>query len=108
MKQVLEKRKDIAFFIKLYPLIIHQDAYRKAKAIQCEKSLQLLEAAFEKKSIPDATCEINIMANPIDNTIRLAEKLGIMGTPAMVFESGTLVSGMKKADEIIKLIDSNK
>ena len=108
MKQVLEKRKDIAFFIKLYPLKMHQDAYRKSKAIQCEKSMQLLEAAFEKKSIPDPTCDFSIMANPIDNTIRLAEKLGIMGTPAMVFEDGTYVSGMKKADEIIMLIEGNK
>ena len=108
MKQVLEKRKDIAFYIKLYPLKMHQDSYRKAKAIQCEKSLQLLEAAFEKKSIPDPTCEMSVMANPIDNNIRLAEKLGIMGTPAMVLESGTLVRGLIKAGEIISLIDSNK
>lgn len=108
MKQVLEKRKDIVFFIKLYPLKMHTDAYRKAQAIQCEKSLQLLEAAFEKKNIPDPTCEMSIMANPIDNTIRLAEKLGIMGTPAMIFEDGSVVSGLKKADEIIKLIEGNK
>ena len=108
MKQVLEKRKDIAFFIKLYPLKMHKDAYRKAKAIQCEKSLELLEASFAKKSIPDATCESSTVTNPIDNTIRLAEKLGIRGTPAMIFENGTFVSGMKKADEIIKLVDSNK
>ncbi|MFA4919149.1 MAG: hypothetical protein WC581_07855 [Thermodesulfovibrionales bacterium] len=47
---MLEERKDIAFYIKLYPLPMHKDAYGKAKTIVCEKSLALLENAFAKKT----------------------------------------------------------
>ena len=54
MKKVIEKRKDIAFFIKMYPLPMHKGAYEKSKTIVCEKSLALLEDAFAKKTLPAA------------------------------------------------------
>ena len=38
MKKVLEKRKDIAFFIKMFPLPMHKNAYDKSKAILCGKN----------------------------------------------------------------------
>jgi len=52
MKQVVSERKDIAFYIKMFPLKMHPGAYEKARAIICEKSLKLLEDAFEQKQIP--------------------------------------------------------
>jgi thiol:disulfide interchange protein DsbC len=101
MKKVLEKRKDIAFYILLYPLPMHKDAARIAKAIQCKKSLALLEEAFEKKKIPDPTCE----TSAIDDNIKLGQKLGINGTPALIFPDGSNVPGAMAADDIIKKID---
>lgn len=101
MKKVLEKRKDIAFYIMLFPLQMHQDAARKSKAIFCEKSLQLLEDAFERKQIPDPKCE----TTAIDDNIKLGQKLGINGTPALIFPDGSLASGAMDADSIIKKID---
>jgi thiol:disulfide interchange protein DsbC len=101
MKKVIAERKDIAFYIILYPLPMHKEAYGKSKAIICEKSLELLEAAFEKKPLPKPSCETTV----IDENIKLAEKLGISGTPAMVFPDGGLVSGAMEPDAIIKLID---
>jgi thiol:disulfide interchange protein DsbC len=73
MKKTIEERKDIAFYIKLYPLKSHSEAYEKSKAIVCEKSLALLEAAHEKKPLPKPSCETTV----IDENIKLAEKLGI-------------------------------
>jgi len=101
MKKVLEKRKDIAFYILLYPLPMHADSARIAKAIQCKKSLSLLDEAFEKKKIPDPTCE----TSAIDDNIKLGQKLGINGTPALIFPDGANVAGAMTADDIIKKID---
>ncbi|MEC4684203.1 MAG: DsbC family protein [Nitrospirota bacterium] len=104
LKEIIEKRKDIAFFIKLFPLKMHKDAYRKAVAIQCSKSLQLLEDAFAKKEIPDPECKTDI----IDKNIQLAEKLGITGTPTIVLENGKVLSGAIKAKQLIELIEKKE
>ena len=101
MKKVIEKRKDIVFFIKLYPLPMHKDAYEKSKAIVCENSLALLEEVFEKKQSPKPKCETSV----IDDNIKLAQKLGISGTPAIILPDGVLASGFMEADALIKLID---
>jgi len=100
MKKVIEKRKDIAFFIKMYPLPMHKGAYDEAKAIVCEKSLTLLDDAFAKKPLPAPKCD----TKAIDDNIKLAEKLGIRGTPAIILPDGIIVPGYKDADSIIALI----
>ena len=100
---MIEKRKDIVFFIKMYPLPMHKDAYDKAKAIVCEKSLSLLEDAFENKPLPAPKCE----TSALDENIKLAEKLGIRGTPAIILPNGTLVPGYKEADPLITLIEKS-
>ncbi|MBS1126404.1 MAG: hypothetical protein H6Q93_393, partial [Nitrospirae bacterium] len=91
----------IAFYIKLYPLPMHKDAYAKAKAIVCEKSLSLLEDAFERKPLPAPKCE----STAIDDNIKLAQKLGISGTPAIIMPDGRLIPGYLEADALIKQID---
>jgi thiol:disulfide interchange protein DsbC len=101
MKKVIEKRKDIVFFIKLFPLPMHKNAYNKAKAIVCEKSLSLLEDAFENKPLPAPKCE----TSALDENIKLAEKFGIRGTPALILPNGTIVPGYKEADALIALIE---
>lgn len=101
MKKVVQKRNDIAFFIKLYPLPFHKDAYGKSKSIVCKKSLALLEDAYAKKSLPEAKCE----TKELDENIDLAKKLGLRGTPAIILPNGNLIPGYKDADSIISLID---
>lgn len=97
----MEKRKDIVFYIKLYPLPMHKGAYDKAKAIICEKSLSMLEDAFEKKELPKPKCE----TTAVDENIKLAGKLGITGTPAIILPDGGIVPGYKDADSLIQMID---
>lgn len=94
---MVSERKDIAFYIKLYPLSIHPGAYEKSKSIVCEKSLDLLEQAFEKKEIPKAKCD----TKAVDENIQLANKLGISGTPALIFPDGRVVSGAMDSKAII-------
>jgi len=100
MKKVIEERKDIAFYIKMFPLRIHPEAYEKAKAIVCEKSLALLESAFEKKPLPKPKCETTV----IDENIKLAEKLGISSVPSIILPNGRVVPGFKGAKALIELI----
>lgn len=101
MKKVLEKRKDIVFYIKLFPLPMHPDAGRKVKTIMCENSVALLEDAFAKKTIADPKCE----TKAVEENIKLAEKLGINGTPNIIFPDGRQIPGAVDADKIIEAVD---
>jgi thiol:disulfide interchange protein DsbC len=100
MKKIVEERKDIAFFLKMFPLKIHPGAYEKSKAIICEKSLALLEEAFEKKALPPPKCE----TTAVDETIKLAERLGITSTPVSVMPDGRIIVGYKDAKSFLLLI----
>jgi thiol:disulfide interchange protein DsbC len=103
LKKIVSERKDIAFYIKLFPLVkLHPDAYRKSKSIVCERSLKLLDDAFSGKEIPPPTCE----TNQVDENIQLGRSLGITGTPTLILQDGTVVSGYTTADRLIALIDS--
>jgi thiol:disulfide interchange protein DsbC len=100
MKKIIDERKDIAFHIKMFPLTSHPEAYQKSKSILCEKSLALLEDAFEKKPIPIPKCE----TSAVDENIRLAQKLGITSVPSLVLPDGRIVPGYKDAKNLIQLI----
>lgn len=100
IKKVVQDRKDIAFYKKMFPLKIHPEAYEKSKTIVCEKSLEMLENAFEKKPLPKPKCE----TTAVDENIKLAEKLGISGTPALIMPDGRLISGYREAKVLKELI----
>ena len=100
IKKVVQDRKDIAFYKKMFPLKIHPEAYEKSKTIVCEKSLEMLENAFEKKPLPKPKCE----TTAVDENIKLAEKLGISGTPALIMPDGRLISGYREAKALKELI----
>ena len=101
IKQISDKRKDIAFYIKMYPLEFHKDAYWKSKSIVCNNSLQLLQDCYDKKEIAKTDCN----TEEVDNTIKLAKSLGITGTPAIILPDGRLRMGAMPEAELIKLID---
>ncbi|MBI4691627.1 MAG: DsbC family protein [Nitrospirae bacterium] len=105
IKKVVEKRKDIAFYIKLFPLTkLHPDSLWKSKTILCNKSLKFLEDNFDKKPIPKPACE----AKEIAENIKLAESLGITGTPTTIMPDGSVHSGYLQADKLIEIVDSVK
>jgi len=102
MKKIIAERKDIAFYIKMFPLVkIHPGAYEKAKAIVCEKSLILLEDALAGKPLPKPNCETTI----IDENIRLAEKLGISSLPTLILPDGRVISGFIDSKSLTNAID---
>ena len=80
---------------------MHPKAYDKAKAIICEKSLALLEDAFENKQLPAPKCKTSI----VDENLKLAEKLGISGAPTLIMPDGRVITGYKDANALKELID---
>lgn len=101
MKKVVADRKDIAFFIKMLPLDSHPTARKKAEAIICAKSLQLLDDSLAGKPIPEPTCQ----TDQVDKNKALAAQLGIRSTPTLVFPDGRVMPGYKPADKIIETLE---
>lgn len=104
MDKIIKERKDVVFFIILFPLRFHKDAYWKSKTILCQKSLKMLEDAFARKQIPKIECDIR----DVDDNIKLAESLGINSTPTLVFMDGRVLTGALPAQQIIALLPEGK
>ncbi len=102
LKEVVRRDPNIAFLIKMFPLQMHPNAYGIAKSIVCNKSLTLLEESFADKQVPPPLCETPV----IDQNIALAKELGIRSTPTLVLPDGRILPGSKKADDLLKLLDS--
>jgi len=100
MKKIIDERKDIAFYMKMDPLPSHPGAYERSKSILCDKSLALLEDAYEKKPIPKPKCE----TSAVDESMKLAQKLGITSVPSLVLPDGRIIPGYKDAKSLINLI----
>jgi len=100
LKKVIAESKDIAFYLKLMPLAMHPDARWKSQSILCKKSLQLLEDNFEKKPVPKPDCD----TKDIDENIKLAEALGITGTPTLVMPDGQVVTGARDSRAITDMV----
>jgi len=101
MKQVVEKRKDIAFYLILYPLPMHKESYKKAQAILCEKSTSLLDDAFSGKNMPEPACGKEL----VEKNLAHAKQLEINGTPTIIREDGTMLSAFLPADKLIEWVD---
>jgi thiol:disulfide interchange protein DsbC len=104
IKHIIAKRKDIAFYIKFYPLEFHKDAYWKAKSIVCNKSVKMLDDNFEKREIPKTECD----TAEIEDSMKLAKSMGIGGTPALILPDGRLKFGALPEEELLDLIDGKK
>lgn len=102
MKKVVEMRPDIAFLIKMFPLKSHPNAYDKAKAIVCAKSLAMLEDSLAGKSLDPPACE----TDAIDKNIKLAEQMGINSTPTLIFPDGRVIPGYIPSEEIVRLLEN--
>ncbi len=101
MKKVVAKRKDIAFYILLYPLPMHKGAYKKAQAIECSKSIEVLDDAFSGKPVPEPTCG----NEQLERNLAYGRKIGVNGTPTLVRQDGQMISAALPADKLIEWID---
>jgi thiol:disulfide interchange protein DsbC len=93
---------DLGIFIKMFPLKMHPGAYDKARVILGGDSPYLLNKAFAGEQLPSPTEKDR--KEPVDETIKLGESLGITGTPTLVFPDGSIMPGFKEAAEIKRLV----
>lgn len=100
MKRLVRERPDIAFYIKMFPLKNHPQAYERAKAIICAKSLAMLEESLAGKTIAPPACA----TEQIDKNLELAARLGIRSTPTLVLPDGRVMPGYKTMAAIIGLL----
>lgn len=104
MKTVVAKDPDVAFYIKLYSRSNSPAVDEKAKSVICSRSLAMLEDAYAGKPLPPPVCNTGATYE----TFKLAEKLNIRGTPALVMPDGRIVGGYRTADALLKLLAEAK
>lgn len=101
MKDIVQKRKDIAFYIKMLPLKIHPTAYEKAKSIICSGLARMLEDSLNGKDLPPPSCE----TDQIEKNTALAEELNILSVPTVIYPDGMVVPGFAEAERILQLLE---
>jgi thiol:disulfide interchange protein DsbC len=101
MKKAVEKNPEAAFYVMPYPRNRNDKAtYNKCLAAVCGKTTKLLDDVFAGKEVPAPTCK----STAVDDTMKLADQLGIQGTPSMVLPDGRIVSGYMEADALLGLL----
>ena len=105
LKKAAAKDADVAFLVMPYPRNSKDMAtYRKCQAVVCAKSEKMLDDAFAGKELPEATCK----TDAVDETIRLAGRLKIEGTPTMILPDGRQISGYMAAEALLPLLDGGR
>ena len=100
---MVEKRKDIVFYLKLYPCKSYSSS-EKSKSIICNQSMKMLEDSFERKPIPNIECK----SSELDDNKKLAAWFRIDSTLALIFPDCRLEKGLISAENIIDIIDGRK
>ncbi len=106
IKQIIAKRPDIAFVEILFPLPMHKEAPKKVQAILCSKSVEMLDDAFSGKSVPEPPAKCT--AEAMERNIALARSLNFNGTPTLVRDDGTVLSGFLPEDKLLEWIDKKQ
>jgi thiol:disulfide interchange protein DsbC len=106
IKQVIEKRRDVAFELILNPLPMHKEAYKKAQAIQCSKSLEMLDDGFSGKTVPEPPA--GCTADVIEKNKALAKTMEFSGTPTLVRDDGTVLFGFLQEEKLLEWIDKKQ
>ncbi len=104
MNKLVAEKPDIVFFVKLYSRVNSATVTRKALSVICSGSPKLLEEAYAGKQLPAPECKTNV----VEETYRLAEKLGIRGTPTMILPDGRIARGYRDANAIATLLEAGK
>jgi thiol:disulfide interchange protein DsbC len=101
IRKAAAKDADVAFLVMPYPRNRNDKAtYRKCVAVVCSKSEKLLDDAYAGKELPPPACK----TDAVDETMRLADRLKIQGTPTMILPDGRMVSGYMEAGALLALL----
>ncbi len=105
MQATVKAHPEVAFLIKLFPLTkIHPNAYEKARAIVCTKSVSMLEDSLAGKPVPAPVCN----TDQVKQNLELGRSLGVFSTPTMIMPDGRMVPGSKSADDIFRVLNGEE
>ena len=101
IKKAAAMDADVAFLVMPYPRNPSDKAtYRKCLAVVCGKTTKLLDDVYTGKEVPAPTCR----STAVDETIRLADRLKIQGTPTMILPDGRMIGGYMEAEPLLALL----
>lgn len=102
----LAAMKDVTVHVFLYP-ILSPDSFEKAKNIWCSKDRAAAwNAAMIEGKAPAASgadCK-----HPLQQNLQLGQRLGVSGTPTLIFQDGSRMPGAASVEEIEKRLASIK
>lgn len=106
-QQSLLGLNNVTIYTFLYPLeALHPDAANKSKAIWCSPDRA---KAWQEWMLNDQLPKGNAVCNtPVEETADLGRKLGVRGTPLLIFSNGKRASGALPAQEIESRLGSSK
>ena len=98
-RESLSQLDNVTVYTFLYPLAqLHPDAPRKSRQIWCSGDRTASWLGFMRQG--KALSGNDKCATPLAEVAALGERLGISGTPALVFPNGELVAGAIPLAEI--------
>ncbi|MCA8480100.1 DsbC family protein [Burkholderia multivorans] len=116
LEGTLTKLQDVTIFIFPFPLAGHENAAEIAEGIWCQKDRAAAWRAYQDLTLTTREPELlsawrdylhqhnqparPTCANPIARNLEFGRQWNIAGTPALVFEDGTLIPGLVPAARI--------
>ncbi|MEC8567793.1 MAG: DsbC family protein [Pseudomonadota bacterium] len=91
----LDKLNDVTIYTFIYPLKTQSIAV--SKQVWCEANPAYAWKNLLQKNVQPKT---KTCANPIDRNLELGRKLGVQGTPTLIFGNGLKMVGGRSAEEI--------
>lgn len=81
---------------------LKSDAYKTMVSVWCsEDPRTAISRAINDSSVTETSCD-----DPVKSHYLLGQQIGLQGTPTIVFENGTLVSGYRSAETIEKMTEA--
>ncbi|OWY39520.1 thiol:disulfide interchange protein [Xenophilus sp. AP218F] len=104
-RESLKDLDNVTIYTFLYPLTqLHPDAMRKSKQIWCAQDRAAAWTGFMRDGKPltgPDNCD-----TPLEKVQQLGQKLGITGTPALIFANGQVVPGAIDGSDIEQLLNA--
>ena len=102
----LDKLTDATVFVFPFPLTgLHPNARVISESIWCQSNRALAWKSYLQKDINQTFSNCD---NPISRNLALGAKYQIQGTPALIFEDGTIIPGLIPADRIEAQLKASK
>src|SRR5207244_3240071 len=97
LEEQLKSVSDVTLYLFLFPLKIHANAERHAKAIWCspDRAASWTQWVLDRKEPAETTC-----SDTVARTLALGEKLNVNATPTLYFQDGSRWAGTMAAKEL--------